>query len=498
MSDRDEVDYPAVLRQRLRAIAGILGATAELEAEIVDAPLRDVLVSIAGLARARGGSAPTWLLFVAVTGCFPIPDEVEDLRRRLELSRTDIEAAALTMRGTRTAASQRGVWDKPMRLVTDAMVIDVSFCAQYEHNTGIQRLVREAMSRWHAAGRAIEFVAWDHDVIPRSLFPEEIERVVNWADPERSRNEYEHTGTAELIVPVNTTFFVPEVPREPLCAPLEGLAEHSDNRVCAIGYDAIPLVSADLVKQVESERFSRYLSFIKYTDRVVGISAAAAGEFRGFASAVRAQNLKGPAVVEVSLPVDLPDATSRQGSETELPLVLSVGSHEPRKNQEGILHAAELLWADGVEFQLTFVGRGDAGWTVPFDRRLAKLRKAGHHVESRRTASDQEVSHLYHSALVTVFPSLHEGYGLPVAESLAAGTPVITTNYGSTAEIGAAGGCLLVDPRDDASLLAAMRTVLTEPDAVAKLEKQIASRSRRSWDDYALELWNALEDVSIA
>jgi glycosyltransferase involved in cell wall biosynthesis len=98
---------------------------------------------------------------------------------------------------------------------------------------------------------------------------------------------------------------------------------------------------------------------------------------------------------------------------------------------------------------------------------------------------------------VTLFPSLHEGYGLPVAESLAAGTPVITSNFGSTAEIGADGGCVLVDPRDDDELTAAMRRVLTDEKYMATLRKQIAKRSHRTWSEYAEALWTGVQDGGI-
>jgi glycosyltransferase involved in cell wall biosynthesis len=87
---------------------------------------------------------------------------------------------------------------------------------------------------------------------------------------------------------------------------------------------------------------------------------------------------------------------------------------------------------------------------------------------------------------------LHEGYGLPVAESLAYGTPALTTDYGSTAEIAAEGGALTVDPRDDDALVNAMRRLLTDDDLVTELEQAAGARPIRTWDDYARELWDVL------
>ena len=88
--------------------------------------------------------------------------------------------------------------------------------------------------------------------------------------------------------------------------------------------------------------------------------------------------------------------------------------------------------------------------------------------------------------------SLHEGYGLPVAESLGWGTPVITTNYGSTAQITAGGGAILIDPRDDEALVTAMRRLLRDDDLLDTLRRQAHARTPRTWEHYATELWDQL------
>jgi glycosyltransferase involved in cell wall biosynthesis len=93
---------------------------------------------------------------------------------------------------------------------------------------------------------------------------------------------------------------------------------------------------------------------------------------------------------------------------------------------------------------------------------------------------------------VVLFPSLNEGFGLPVAEALASGTPVVTTRHGSTAEIAEGGGALLVDPRDDHDLADAVGRLLEQPDLHAELRRQAAARPQRTWDEYARDLWTVL------
>ena len=85
---------------------------------------------------------------------------------------------------------------------------------------------------------------------------------------------------------------------------LAALAQYSGNALVAVGYDCIPVVSADLVPAAESERFPRYLSALKFARRIAGISTSAAVEFGGFASALPAQGLTPPIVFECRLPTE--------------------------------------------------------------------------------------------------------------------------------------------------------------------------------------------------
>ena len=126
------------------------------------------------------------------------------------------------------------------------------------------------------------------------------------------------------------------------------------------------------------------------------------------------------------------------------------------------------------------------------DRQLRNLEQAHRPVRRRDAVSDDELWQAIREASFTVFVSLHEGFGLPVSESLACGTPVITTRYGSQGQIAEHGGCLTVDPRNDEELIRAMRTMLTDPATELRLRAEAVARPQRSWLDYADELWSIL------
>jgi glycosyltransferase involved in cell wall biosynthesis len=298
-------------------------------------------------------------------------------------------------------------------------------------------------------------------------------------------------------VPWRSVVVLAEVPPPAANARLAALAQSSGNDVSVIGYDCIPVVSADLMPDGESERFVHYLSMIKHAKRIVAISDSSAAEFQGFANMLATQGLRAPDVDACPLPVEVPgstDPTSRPAQ--QLRSILCVGSFEPRKNQLGLLYAAEVLWREGLDFELILIG--GSGWGREFPDRIKRLRSQGRPVSVRSRVTETELHEEYRRAHFTVFASLHEGYGLPVAESLAARTPVITTSYGSTGEIGRPGGALLIDPRDDQQLVDAMRTLLTDESVRSGLIGDIDKRPQRSWADYAAELWQLLVSDSVA
>ena len=211
----------------------------------------------------------------------------------------------------------------------------------------------------------------------------------------------------------------------------------------------------------------------------------------------------GPDIHEIPLPMEavpsddlaLARARSRLTLGT-MPMALVVGSHEPRKNHLAVLHAAELLWRKGRRFNLVFVG-GNAWNSDRFTQRLQQLQAGGRPIESIKALPEDLLWPAYRVARCVLFPSLNEGYGLPAAEALASGTPVVTSSFGSMAEIAAGGGALLVDPRNDHDIAAAMDRVLFDDDVHARLAAQAAARPVRTWEQYASEVWDYLVDGSL-
>lgn len=435
--------------------------------------------------------ASMWLVLTALSASFPTPDELVHAVRHLREAGPIRALGELLRLGYRRALDS-GEPQLEMDVVSGAVVVDVDFCATSDLHTGIQRVVRETVPRWERDHEMI-LVGWttNHGAF-RGLETSETHRVLQWGvphEPDRAPT----TTAKRMVVPWRCAVILPESPPPQRCALLACLAQHSGNTVSVIGYDCIPVISPELIHPGLPDRFVRYLTVMKHVHTIAGISASAATEFEGFARMVSAQGMTPPRVTECVLPVEVPPARGPRPV-TELPLVMAVGSFEPRKNQVAVLHAAERLWREGLRFEILFVGGG--GYPTEFDDLCRRLAHEGRPITVRTAVADDELWQSYRAARFTVFVSLHEGFGLPVAESLALGTPALTTNFGSTSEIAQSGGALQVDPRDDDAVMAAMRSLLEDDDLIAQLRSEAAARPVRTWDDYAAEAWGHLVNHS--
>jgi glycosyltransferase involved in cell wall biosynthesis len=161
------------------------------------------------------------------------------------------------------------------------------------------------------------------------------------------------------------------------------------------------------------------------------------------------------------------------GARAEGDYVLAVGTLEPRKNLEAAVAAARLA---GVELRVA----GAAGWGgVEADGWVGEPR-------------DEELAALMRGARCLVYPSLYEGFGLPVLEAMACGTPVVTSRGGATEEV-AGGAAVLVDPRAPAAIAAGI------DEAARRREELVAAGRARAasftWErsaDLVEALWREL------
>lgn len=435
-----------------------------------------------------------WLALAVLTARLP---EVEAVTRVRRLSHLDGPERALA---EILDLVPDATLDTRVEVARGEVVVDVNHLSRTTLTTGIQRVTQRTVSRW-MRDHEVSLVCWtDENRALRRTRPAETARVAGTPAP-ASHHHRDHEGRHDrtVVVPWRSTYVLPEVALEvERTSRLRALALHSRCTTAAIGFDTVPLTSAETTDVNVPGYFMRELAAIRHMDRVACISEAARTEYAGWRTMLGAIGVPGPRLAAVSLPVEAPEPTEEQIEAARdrytlpgAPMVLCVGSHEPRKNHIAVLQAAELLWRKGHTFTLLFVG-GNAWRSDRFHRWLEHLRAQGRSVEAALQVPDSMLWALYRVARCTVFPSLNEGFGLPVAESLAIGTPAVTSDFGSMREIAAPGGALMVDPRDDHAIADALEALLTDDLLHGRLVREAAARPARTWDDYAAETWAAM------
>ena len=469
------------LRILLRALDRDEGAVA-LESDLVARVSHHFLVPSADR---------VWLALAVLRAEFPTRDRVIDTIRQIRL-----DGAEAALRRAMRSPVRRGVLAaghvRPVRVVTNATVVDVHHTARTGLATGIQRVVRKTIAQW-VQSHELVLVGWGSTYGGlRELSTSERANALYGSHPQA-----DHPQSGEVTIPWKSTYILPELAIEAeRTTRISALAEFSGNTTYAIGFDCVPLMSAETTAIGMGGAFAKNLAAIARFDRVATISMAAAIEYRGWRRMLSGAGLTGPEIEPILLAADagtVSDAELATAREAlvidDLPLLLCVGSHEPRKNHLAVLSAAEMLWREGHQFCLSFVG-GNAWGGRQFTVQLKQMQELGRPVQSISAISDALLWGGYRLARATVFPSLNEGFGLPVAESLAVGTPVVTSDFGSMKEICEQGGAILVDPRNDVALADGLATVMFNDNVNASLRAEADLRENKGWDEYASELWD--------
>ena len=163
---------------------------------------------------------------------------------------------------------------------------------------------------------------------------------------------------------------------------------------------------------------------------------------------------------------------------------LYLGTLEPRKNVLNIIRAYIKLLKEMGEAPILVLA-GKKGWL--YEEIFLETEKAG--IEKRVIftgyVEDEDVPLLMNGAYVFLFPSLYEGFGLPVIEAMACGTPVITSNDTSLSEV-AGNAALLVDPKNNQAIMEAMKRLLLDEKLYGELVYEGENRSKVfTWENSA-------------
>jgi glycosyltransferase involved in cell wall biosynthesis len=270
-------------------------------------------------------------------------------------------------------------------------------------------------------------------------------------------------------------------------------------RFAVLIHDMIPIENGTLVERRHAVQFRKWLQeTLPNADAVLTISKYSRHALLDFAAAA---GWTAPRVDVVKLGGGFsprPIAGGRRKICLPGQYVLFVSTIEIRKNHGLLVRVWRRLMArhraDAIP---VLIFAGQVGWMV--DDLLADLAASsflGGKIEHRPGLSDEDLDEAYRSCLFTIFPSLCEGWGLPIAESLAHGKFCVASNRTSIPEVG---GDLIdyFDPSDDDDALAKVERLLFEPGYLAAREARLRAEYRpRTWADCAHSLVLKLDPVA--
>ena len=185
-----------------------------------------------------------------------------------------------------------------------------------------------------------------------------------------------------------------------------------------------------------------------------------------------------PGVGDIFQPIPTPELIPfKQKHNLHKPFILHVGTLQPRKNLPVLLEAFAAL--DDSEVELVLIG--GKGWL--FDEIFGRIESLGitDRVRFPGFVPDEELPFWYNAAAVKVMPSIYEGFGIPLADAMACGTPVIASTASSLPEVVGDAG-LLFSPQDSTALTACIEKVVYDSSRAATMRERGFEQSRKfSW-----------------
>lgn len=379
------------------------------------------------------------------------------------------------------------------------LLLDLTHTSHTRARTGIQRVARALWENLGAAATPVTrdpflggwrpLEAWELASLRNSQGGEK--RRAQWPALAKWRGRLRRlTGRspAHLLQGEYEGWIEPELFGPHVARDLPRAWQHVRGPRIALFLDAIPLRYPELTPPGTVARFPAYLAELLAFDGIAAISEESRDSLLGYWDWLGVSQR--PPVIALPLGVDpvqqaAPDASAANRGRA---VVLSVGTLEGRKNHLALLAACEQLWSEGLDFELRIIGHVNAETGGAALTRLRELQAAGRPLRYAGPATDEAIAQAYADCAFTVYPSLAEGFGLPVIESLARGKPCICSGRGALGEISHGGGCLALTSVDALALAAAIRRLLTQPAECSALAAEAHHRRFKSWADYTSEL----------
>ena len=374
----------------------------------------------------------------------------------------------------------------------------VDHTSRFGRNTGIQRCVRAIASALMDRGVPLRPVVWNREASRLAApAPIALQHLAQWSGPApqawapMQASQAHSTDRWLLVVELVSG------PHQPSPEQLHAAAAQLGARVVWVFHDAIPLRWAHLygARAATTAACHRtYMHGLAFAELVLANSRTSAQHLR---AVLAERSLPQQHVLALPLAHEFPGvARAQPWAADPLPSrrqrLLCVGSLEPRKNHGSLLKAVAGLAAEAAfAGELVLVGWPNDPRVVACVQRALALNLP---LRWEADADDARLLELYRWADLTVVPSLEEGFGLPVAESLWHGRPCVCSGEGALGELAAEGGCLALSDPGWRTIAQALQRWLEDPGLRSALRAGVAQRPLRTWAGYAQELLATLTD----
>lgn len=389
------------------------------------------------------------------------------------------------------------------------LVVDASACLRDPANTGVARVVRSLCRKLQDFGRPL-FVAWD-EYLQTYVLPTEAEyhNLATYGGPDPNPSHYALPRSLphrrlRLGGVVGSRLRGGWLLQGEIVFERQGPQRRSQARalglrVAAIFYDAIPVTHPQWVPDTAiRDNHAAYMRGLAECDRVLPISADAEHQLRAFWD-------------EQHLPVRaqlrhcwIPGELTAAPRATVAPLppspgtplrILCVSTLEPRKNHRSLLAALRQIAHSHpqLDWELHLIGNRYAG-AEAIVHEVQAAAAADPRIRWHGVVDDHTLNQHYAQAQLTVYPSLVEGYGMPIVESLWHGRPCVCHHSGVMAQLAEQGGCQTVDMSDASALAHTLVALAGDSVRYAALAQEALARHILTWRGYARALLQQLAE----
>lgn len=445
-------------------------------------------------------------LTALLRGAAPIPLQpaFQRFRRRCTWERT-LQAWEREIQELATSGPQVEV-KTDSRDTRRVVLVDVSNSSADPANPGVVRVTRRLCSwlqryptlelvfaAWHAETNNYIFLSQTRRKFLESFGgPEDgIGVLATYSQETSVERLLEYLGRARRARPI---LFMPEVTFDGHAQARIDWAKQHGLCSAAIVYDLIPIFHQELCGSNVCSGFPEYLQALASGDAVWSISHHTLEDFKTY---VTEKSLRLPRNYEtVLLPGQFGDLPRRNGASSGVEQevrVVCVSTLEPRKNHLRLLEAFQKLRAKRPELPLRLVLIGNRYASAPeIVQQIEAASQRDAAIEWHGIVDDDRLAKEFAAATFTVYPSLVEGFGLPILESLWMGRPCLTHNQGVMYELAKEGGCITADMTDVNTIQREMERLATDRNLLDELSSHAKNRHIGDWQEYATEIAHRL------